>query len=625
MDVCSKTIPTDIGPATLVSTQYFLEHILPPPHPDLDPEKVLENLRKYKRGSRRAITKAGRWWGFAEDPAKVRRPKTGFLSFPAIVDAITRCSELEGGNSSLKLLHNDSHIKNSRKHAADTLSDAYMVIPSADRTKVTWADVAVIGEYGKRFSNRKENHEPIVRFFLSLLYAESYSLGWDPTVRMVGSSSSKPQYDYTVESADGSISTFRTLELLFKTGHRAIEGKGTRVWKVVRVVNGVPVGKPVVLKDQWVQEEFEREGTTLHRIQQFDRSDGFQREFSTNFLTVVAHGDVVVRSQRHAPHCDRTRLHIRNARAFKLGISLPDAGFFGPRPYVPHWVVSKDNPYLSGCRVHYRIVFQECCTSLDLSTPLPVVLSVLAQVCAALKLLHQAGWVHRDISLGNMMVDESGHARLADLEYVKRMGDESIPDLRIGTSPFMSTEVASQIYCYSLASPPRKNLEVKDPDTQSKLSPRSEYYRFATKYHLPLPSSDAGDASTFDWEIEFGIAIAKQLELEEQPMIPRAPESPLKVLGLVFDKWRSQLAATFCAAEKQWKSIDSSTGAGLHEQLASILQKMAKLASLPHEDGHPSSATRSRKHKRKDLDDTRERTADAPVRPTKKARPAEAT
>lgn len=50
---------------------------------------------------------------------------------------------------------------------------------------------------------------------------------------------------------------------------------------------------------------------------------------------------------------------------------------------------------------------------------------------AALGLLHRAGWVHRDISKGNIMVDDSGHARLADLEYAKLMDDENIPDLQV--------------------------------------------------------------------------------------------------------------------------------------------------------------------------------------------------
>ncbi|KAJ3543490.1 hypothetical protein NM688_g5849 [Phlebia brevispora] len=764
-----RLISTEIGPATLVSIRYFLDHVLPPLHSSIDLDTVLERLRRHRQGSRGPITRNGRWWGFAKDPAQVKRPKTGFSNFLGIVSAIARCSISKSTKPGLQLLQNPRPTRGSARYDAEALPDAYMVAPDADRTRVTWTDVVVIGEHEKYFHSKEENitrltqsmsrafenprrrfvygytlddmamrlwfcdrsqliastnfnfithHEPIVCFFLSLLYAESHYLGWDPTIRIVRNPSNTHQYDYTVENVDGSTSTFRTLKLLCGPGSRTTKGKGTRVWKVVQVVDGVPVGKPAILKDHWVQEEFEREGTTLSRIRQSDDSEDFQRAFSANFLTVLCHGDVVLRSHRHAPYCDRTRLHIRNAKAYKLDVPLPDADFFGPRPHVPYRVVSKEDPYLTGCRVHYRIVFRECCTSLDISTPLPVVFTTLAQICTALKLLHQAGWVHRDISLGNIMLDESGHARLMELEYAKPMGDETIPDLRIGTSPFMSAEVVSQMYSCSLPSPKPRNLRFEGPFAE--LSPRTRFYRIAAKYHLPLPSSDTGDPSTFNFERQFGLALVrKQVELYEQgkswsPITPdtsssepkplRTPSPPLakvsgaidfgfrynplhdlesvfwiatyflfgvatkgmdthqqhvtqrllhektqrnmcirlngcyrndldalprhlQVMGFVLDDWRSELGAVFYTAEKQWKSIDSSTGAGLHDRLARTLEKMANLANLPREDNQRSSATQSRKHRLEDPDDSdmREFTANVPARPTKKARTTERT
>lgn len=38
-------------------------------------------------------------------------------------------------------------------------------------------------------------------------------------------------------------------------------------------------------------------------------------------------------------------------------------------------------------------------------------------LCIALTLLHRAGYTHRDISIGNILTDEYGSARLGDLEY----------------------------------------------------------------------------------------------------------------------------------------------------------------------------------------------------------------
>ena len=39
-----------------------------------------------------------------------------------------------------------------------------------------------------------------------------------------------------------------------------------------------------------------------------------------------------------------------------------------------------------------------------------------------LKALHQCGWVHRDISMGNILIDSDNRARLTDFEYAERVG-----------------------------------------------------------------------------------------------------------------------------------------------------------------------------------------------------------
>lgn len=50
-----------------------------------------------------------------------------------------------------------------------------------------------------------------------------------------------------------------------------------------------------------------------------------------------------------------------------------------------------------------------------------------AMLLLALKLLHSSGWVHRDVSSGNILLEHDGNVRLADFEYAKRTGtgDES--------------------------------------------------------------------------------------------------------------------------------------------------------------------------------------------------------
>ena len=42
----------------------------------------------------------------------------------------------------------------------------------------------------------------------------------------------------------------------------------------------------------------------------------------------------------------------------------------------------------------------------------------------ALRLMYCAGWVHRDISMGNILIVDDG-PKIVDLEYAKRLDDDS--------------------------------------------------------------------------------------------------------------------------------------------------------------------------------------------------------
>ena len=47
------------------------------------------------------------------------------------------------------------------------------------------------------------------------------------------------------------------------------------------------------------------------------------------------------------------------------------------------------------------------------------------------QILHRNGWVHRDISYGNIMLDERGHTRLIDFEFAKKIRDLDVPEFRV--------------------------------------------------------------------------------------------------------------------------------------------------------------------------------------------------
>ncbi|KAF9508533.1 hypothetical protein BS47DRAFT_220304 [Hydnum rufescens UP504] len=67
------------------------------------------------------------------------------------------------------------------------------------------------------------------------------------------------------------------------------------------------------------------------------------------------------------------------------------------------------------------------------------VVEVLAGIFTALEFLRCAGWVHRDVSLGNILSCNST-AKLA--EYARKIGDTTSQDIGMGTNAFMSIEVS---------------------------------------------------------------------------------------------------------------------------------------------------------------------------------------
>ena len=59
--------------------------------------------------------------------------------------------------------------------------------------------------------------------------------------------------------------------------------------------------------------------------------------------------------------------------------------------------------------------------------------AMLKSLSLVMKALHERRWVHRDVSLNNILIDADGHARLTDLEFAKKVGDEDIPEFaRVG-------------------------------------------------------------------------------------------------------------------------------------------------------------------------------------------------
>jgi len=87
------------------------------------------------------------------------------------------------------------------------------------------------------------------------------------------------------------------------------------------------------------------------------------------------------------------------------------------------------------------------------------VVSILMELCEAVKTLHRSGIVHRDIKPSNIIVDDNGHIRLIDFDTARLMKEYQSHDTgylgTIGYAPpeqygFMQTDVRSDIYAFGI-------------------------------------------------------------------------------------------------------------------------------------------------------------------------------
>ena len=129
-----------------------------------------------------------------------------------------------------------------------------------------------------------------MHFFLSQLYADETDLGLDPTMKMllpVGDG--PPTYDMTVRVSAEETIVYRTRELIDQENATSLRGRGTRVWDVVLVEDGVAnADDSGVLKDFWVDADRTREGEILNNIRNSGLEPELQAALDAHLLTVVA-------------------------------------------------------------------------------------------------------------------------------------------------------------------------------------------------------------------------------------------------------------------------------------------------------------------------------------------------
>ena len=212
-----------------------------------------------------------------------------------------------------------------------------------------------------------------------------------------GPSSGELIYNISVHDAKSPSSeplVFRTDGLINDDGAKSPLGRGTRVWRVKRLVDGEPddSARGRVLKDSWVDEDRDREGDILRQILDTQGLDELlQKALVKLFPTQVVSGDVVIDGK---PDSTRDFLDgvtdIPAERVFPLTVSSdhkPSHKDGQPGSDAPLIVPATDSERVAILKYskkrHYRIVFVEECKPLSEQTSLHTVFRCLWDITAS--------------------------------------------------------------------------------------------------------------------------------------------------------------------------------------------------------------------------------------------------
>ncbi|KIP06415.1 hypothetical protein PHLGIDRAFT_118969, partial [Phlebiopsis gigantea 11061_1 CR5-6] len=218
--------------------------------------------------------------------------------------------------------------------------------------------------------------------------------------------------------------------------------------------NGEELDTPLVLKDSWVDSDRTREGEILENIRSASRiNKDYAALIDTTLLHTHDFGNVQVCDEDDNTHTViRRGLDLSQHKATmevkadpmahkKIVSRLPPTGMALP----PKQRQADLLQY--GAKVHHRVVFKEVGIRTTEVESLAQIFARLADVVTGLEVMHMCGWVHRDISIGNILV-ANDMGILADVEFAKSETATRQHSIRTGTFPFMAVEVEEGQYLY---------------------------------------------------------------------------------------------------------------------------------------------------------------------------------
>lgn len=282
----------------------------------------------------------------------------------------------------------------------------------------------------------------LLSFFILLATSSEADLGFNTSIRRVGSLDFN--LEFTIQHR-----RFCVLELLYNSGVTPACGRGTWVFKVKDEMTG----EVCVIKDCWVEDYAGRQ--MEHEVVAMIKEKMGDKVFCDHFIDISGYC-----------RTDTAGGFARICQMFPIRPFTPSPQplvsiFQSSNPQQPPLAAEPVPMILPHPCFHYQVIYNEEGESLYQVTEFANVFEYLAQAtdckfkgtmimtlidtgCLALQCLHKAGWVHGDLSPGNIIVVGKEHnekkAKISDLEFARIRPFEELDQLTQPNHPLTLAE-----------------------------------------------------------------------------------------------------------------------------------------------------------------------------------------
>ncbi|KAF4615049.1 hypothetical protein D9613_002445 [Agrocybe pediades] len=325
--------------------------------------------------------------------------------------------------------------------------------------------------------------EPIkfVQVLTALLTADRDKLGYDNRISML----SDRNFLYKMPPAENQSSdrSFLLNEVVSEVRAVRVRSRTSRIFKVTEVDSNHKALKPekeFILKDVWIDAEVPTEvqiqAEILSNIKDFsERPEGWrshpllssfdsaERKLTDALAPLLENGayeELFLRATAesigkpciavHQQAWDSNEIYTLRPPAtdgdevFGAGQHTSSTG--GPRPVGEGQPLSATRAFKPRKRCFF--LYDDVCERVSRLPTLGDVMDVMRQATLGLVLMFCAGWVHRDISDGNILAirdakTQEWRVRISDLEYARKFprDEPASPDPKTGTPFFMPLEI----------------------------------------------------------------------------------------------------------------------------------------------------------------------------------------